>query len=145
MMSMSLKSTLPSSLRSPRFAFAGVLVVATLKLTFVLVSIVFPAVSLHRTYRVYVVLVSPVSSVLCVVLPVVVNVFGMLPYVWSLVLHLHVAVSFVVTESVVFVVPAPSTWFAVGAVIFTDGGVVSGAGPPLYGPHHVSLRTQNAP
>ncbi len=104
---------------------------ATLKFLVWLFVIAFPVVSVHLTYRVYEFpFVNPVSVLVCVVVPVPLMVFalGMLVYVWFVVLHLHVAGSFVVTVIGVFVVPAISTWLAVGAVIVAVGGVVSGGG-----------------
>ena len=65
---------------------------------------------------------------MCVVLPLPVSVFGMLLYAWFVVLHLHVLGSFVVTLSVVCVVPAGNCWLFVGAVMVAVGGVVSEGG-----------------
>jgi hypothetical protein len=43
----------------------------------------------------------------------------------SVAAYLHVEASFVLTVNVLLVVPAGSTWFAVGVVIVAVGGVVS--------------------
>jgi hypothetical protein len=69
--------------------------------------------------------------VVWLVVPVVLNVFGIAAYVWSFALHLHVAGSLLVRLSVVLVVPVVSAWLFVGLVNDAVGGVVSASVPTL--------------
>jgi hypothetical protein len=106
-------------------------VLEMLKLLLALVIIALPAVSLHRTYVVFVPpLTSPLSVLVWLVLPAPVMVFGMLAYAMSVLLQRQVLVSSVVTLSVVCVVPAARTCAAVGVVMLAVGGVVSASGVP---------------
>ena len=88
----------------------------------------FPAVSWHLTYLVYACpSANPETVVECDAAPVVEKVFGIEAYVGSDIDHLHVAASLVVALNVTCVVPDENTWFGVGAVIETVGGVESTA------------------
>jgi hypothetical protein len=105
--------------------------VLTVNVTLALAAIALFAESWQRTYRVFDPVTSPVVVVLCSVPPVVLNVFAMLAYEVSELLHLHVAASFVVTLSVVLVVPALSAWPELGLVMVAVGGVVSAGAATL--------------